>query len=148
MPTDYHHGVRVVELNDGTRPIRTIETAVAGIVCTADDADAATFPLDTPVLLTNPQAYIGKAGDKGTLARTLDAITDQTNPLTVVVRVAGGASEAETTSNLIGTTTAAGRYTGMKALLAARNRFGVAPRILAVPGLDSLPVGTELVTIA
>ncbi|AXV96169.1 phage tail sheath protein [Ralstonia pseudosolanacearum] len=148
MPTDYHHGVRVVELNDGTRPIRTIETAVAGIVCTADDADAAAFPLDTPVLLTNPQAYIGKAGDKGTLARTLDAITDQTNPLTVVVRTAAGASEAETTSNLIGTTTAAGRYTGMKALLAARNRFGVTPRILAVPGLDSLPVGTELVSIA
>ncbi|MDB0554284.1 phage tail protein, partial [Ralstonia solanacearum] len=67
MPTDYHHGVRVVELNDGTRPIRTIETAVAGIVCTADDADASAFPLDTPVLLTNPQASIGKAGDKGTL---------------------------------------------------------------------------------
>ncbi|MCK4151991.1 phage tail sheath protein [Ralstonia pseudosolanacearum] len=148
MPTDYHHGVRVVELNDGTRPIRTIETAVAGIVCTADDADAATFPLDTPVLLTNPQAYIGKAGDTGTLARTLDAITDQTNPLTVVVRTAAGASEAETTSNLIGTTTAAGRYTGMKTLLSARNRFGVTPRILAVPGLDSLPVASELATIA
>ncbi|OIT13456.1 phage tail protein [Ralstonia solanacearum] len=148
MPTDYHHGVRVVELNDGTRPIRTIETAVAGIVCTADDADPATFPLDTPVLLTNPQAYIGKAGDTGTLARTLDAIIDQTNPLTVVVRTAAGASEAETTSNLIGTTTAAGRYTGMKALLSARNRFGVTPRILAVPGLDSLPVASELATIA
>ncbi|WP_459198415.1 phage tail sheath protein [Ralstonia pseudosolanacearum] len=148
MPTDYHHGVRVVELNDGTRPIRTIETAVAGIVCTADDADAVAFPLDTPVLLTNPQAYIGKAGNKGTLARTLDAITDQTNPLTVVVRTAAGASEAETTSNLIGTTTAAGRYTGMKALLSARSRFGVTPRILAVPGLDSLPVAAELATIA
>ncbi|WP_247392569.1 phage tail sheath protein [Ralstonia pseudosolanacearum] len=148
MPTDYHHGVRVIELNEGTRPIRTIETAVAGIVCTADDADADTFPLDKPVLLTNPQAYIGKAGSKGTLAHTLDAITDQANPATVVVRVATGTSESETTSHLIGSTNAAGRYTGMKALLTARNSLGVTPRILAVPGLDSLPVASELATIA
>ncbi len=148
MPTQYHHGVRVVEVNEGTRPIRAIATAVGGIVCTAEDADPATFPLDTPVLLSNPQQAIGKAGNKGTLAPTLDAITDQANPLTVVVRVAPGASEAETTSNLIGTTNAQGRFTGMKALLAAKNRFGVTPRILAVPGLDSLPVATELATIA
>ncbi len=148
MPAHYHHGVRVIEINEGTRPIRTIATAVGGIVCTAQDADAAVFPLNTPVLLTNPLASIGKAGDKGTLAQSLDAITDQANPLTVVVRVAEGETEAETTSNLIGTTTADGRYTGMKALLTARNRLGVTPRILAIPGKDSLPVATELAGIA
>ncbi|UBM11725.1 phage tail sheath protein [Cupriavidus metallidurans] len=148
MPTDYHHGVRVIEINEGTRPIRTIATAVPGIVCTAEDADAATFPLNTPVLLTNPMQALGKAGDKGTLAHSLDAITDQANPLTVVVRVATGESEAETTSNLIGTTSPDGRYTGMKALLAAKNRFGVTPRILAIPGMDNLPVATELAGIA
>lgn len=148
MPTDYHHGVRVVEINEGTRPIRTIETAVVGVVCTADDADIATFPLDKPVLLTNVQGAVGKAGTKGTLARTLQAIADQTSPFTVVVRVAEGKAEGETNSNLIGTTTADGRFTGMKALLAARNQLGVTPRILAVPGLDTLPVATELVSIA
>lgn len=148
MPTEYHHGVRVIEINEGTRPIRTIATAIGGIVCTSDDADATAFPLNTPVLLTNPQVAIGKAGDKGTLAPSLDAITDQANPVTVVVRVAKGATEAETTSNLIGTTNAQGRFTGMKALLAAKNRLGVTPRILAVPGLDSLPVASELATIA
>ena len=148
MPTDYHHGVRVIEINEGTRPIRTIETAVVGVVCTANDADAAAFPLDTPVLLTDVQGAIGKAGDKGTLARTLQAIADQTSPLTVVVRVAEGKAEGETTSNLIGTTNDQGRYTGMKALLAARNRFGITPRILAAPGLDSLPVASELAATA
>ncbi|WP_433867468.1 phage tail sheath protein [Ralstonia wenshanensis] len=148
MPTDYHHGVRVIEINEGTRPIRTIETAVAGVVCTASDADANAFPLDTPVLLTDVQGSVGKAGDKGTLARTLQAIADQTSPLTVVVRVAEGKAEGETTSNLIGTTNDQGRYTGMKALLAARNRFGVTPRILAAPGLDSLPVASELAATA
>ncbi|WP_460158713.1 phage tail sheath protein [Pseudomonas sp. S3_E11] len=146
--TDYLHGVRVIELNDGTRPIRTIPTAVIGMVCTADDADAAAFPFDTPVLLTNVQTAIGKAGTTGTLASSLQAIADQTRPYTIVVRVKEGATEEDTTSALIGTTTAEGKYTGMKALLTAKARVGMVPRILGVPGLDSLPVTTALVSIA
>lgn len=145
---DYLHGVRVIELNDGTRPIRTIPTAVIGMVCTAEDADAAFFPLDTPVLITNVQSAVGKAGVKGTLAASLQAIADQTKPYTIVVRVMEGADEAATTSALIGTTTADGKYTGMKALLAAKARLGMVPRILGVPGLDSLPVATALAGIA
>ncbi|UVM06410.1 phage tail sheath protein [Pseudomonas laurylsulfatiphila] len=148
MADEYHHGVRVLEINEGTRPIRTVSTAVIGLVCTAEDADATVFPLDTPVLITNVQAAIGKAGTQGTLAASLQAIADQTKPLTVVVRVATGADDAATTSNLIGTTTAAGKYTGMKALLAAKSRLQVTPRILGVPGLDTLPVATALVAIA
>ncbi|MDF2641528.1 MAG: major tail sheath protein [Pseudomonas sp.] len=145
---DYLHGVRVLELNDGTRPIRTIPTAVIGMVCTADDADATVFPLDTPVLLTNVQTAVGKAGTTGTLAASLQAIADQTKPYTIVVRVKAGATEAETASALIGTTTADGKYTGMKALLAAKTKVGMVPRILGVPGLDSQPVATALASIA
>ncbi|QZA52575.1 phage tail sheath protein [Pseudomonas sp. 2hn] len=148
MADEYHHGVRVLEINEGTRPIRTVSTAVVGLVCTADDADPAMFPLDTPVLLTSVQGAIGKAGDTGTLATSLQAIAEQTQPATVVVRVAKGATDAETTSNLIGTTTETGKYTGMKALLAAKTRLKVTPRILGVPGLDTLPVATALTAIA
>ncbi len=135
--SDYHHGVRVVEINDGTRTISTVSTAVVGLVCTADDADVAAFPLNTPVLLTNVQAAIAKAGSKGTLAASLQAIADQSKPVTVVVRVAEGATAAETISNLIGTTDENGQYTGMKALLTAQTQLDVKPRILGVPGLDS-----------
>lgn len=145
---DYLHGVRVLEINEGTRPIRTVSTAVIGLVCTAEDADATVFPLDTPVLITNVQTAIGKAGTQGTLAASLQAIADQTKPLTVVVRVAKGATDAATVTNLIGTTTVDGKYTGMKALLAAKSRLHVVPRILGVPGLDTLPVATALVAIA
>lgn len=148
MPADYHHGVRVLEINEGTRTIRTVSTAVIGLVAVADDADATFFPEDTPVLITDVNAAIGKAGSKGTLAASLDAIADQAKPMVVVVRGRQGETEAETTSNLIGTTTAAGRMTGMKALLSAQTRLNVKPRILGVPGLDSLPVATELATIA
>ncbi|ACO79885.1 Phage P2 tail sheath FI-like protein [Azotobacter vinelandii CA] len=154
MPGDYHHGIRTVELTDGTRPIRTVSTAVIGIVCTGSDADAAAFPLDTPVLLTDVQTAIGKAGDLGTLAPSLDAIADQTNAVTVVVRVADGegadaaAQAADQVSKIVGTTTAQGQMTGLKALLASQARLGVKPRLLGVPGLDSLPVATELASIA
>lgn len=148
MATDYHHGVRVIEVSDGTRPIRTIETAVVGFVATAEDADATAFPLDRPVLVTDVATAIGNAGVTGTLARTLDAIKDHGNPAIVVVRVAEGADEAETTSNVIGTTTAEGQKTGLQALTAAKSLLGVSPRILGVPGLDTQAVATELASIA
>jgi phage tail sheath protein FI len=154
MPTSYHHGVRVLEINEGTRPIRTISTAVIGMVCTASDADAAVFPLDTPVLLTDVLSAIGSAGVLGTLAKSLDAIADNASPFTIVVRVADGdgiddaAKAADQTSKIIGTVTAEGKYTGLKALLAAKAKVSVTPRILGVPGLDSLPVATELVAVA
>lgn len=144
---DYHHGVRVLELNQGTRSISTVSTAVIGMVCTGSDADATTFPLDTPVLLTNVQAAVGKAGTKGTLATSLQAIADQSKPVVVVVRVADGASAAELQSNLIGGVVA-GRYTGMKALLASKAKLGVTPRILGIPGLDTQAVTTALLPIA
>ncbi len=154
MSTEYHHGVRVLEINEGTRPIRTVATAVVGMICTASDADPVTFPLNKPVLLTDVLTASGKAGELGTLASSLDAIADQASPVTVVVRVADGegadeaAQAADQTSKIVGGVTADGQYTGLKALLAAEAQLGVKPRILGVPGLDSLPVTTELVATA
>ncbi|HBH6913387.1 TPA: phage tail sheath protein [Serratia marcescens] len=144
---DYHHGARVVEINDGTRVISTVSTAIVGMVCTAEDADASVFPLDTPVLITDVLAASGKAGKKGTLAASLRAIAEQAKPVTVVVRVATGKDAAETTSNIIGGANAEGRYTGMKALLSAQAELGVKPRILGVPGLDNQEVATALAGI-
>ncbi|WP_175253466.1 phage tail sheath protein [Pseudomonas sp. BMW13] len=154
MPTGYHHGVRVIEINEGIRPIRTIATAVVGLVATASDADAAFFPLNTPVLLTDVLSAIGKAGTLGTLAASLAAIAANASPFTVVVRVADGegaddaAKQADQISKLVGTVTADGQYTGLKALLGAKAKLGVTPRILGVPGLDALPVANELISIA
>ncbi len=145
--SDFHHGVQVVEINDGTRVISTVSTAIIGMVCTASDADTTTFPLNTPVLITNVLSAVGKAGKKGTLAAALLAIADQSKPVTVVVRVAEGKDEAETISNVIGGSDENGKYTGMKALLDAMSVTGVKPRILGAPGLDSLPVATALASV-
>ncbi|REC90907.1 phage tail sheath protein [Pantoea ananatis] len=148
MAQDYHHGVRVIEVNEGTRTITTVSTAIIGMVCTGDDADAATFPLNRPVLLTDILTASGKAGTTGTLAASLDAIADQAKPLVVVVRVAQGATEAETSANIIGGVTDDGMRTGMQALLAAQTVCGVKPRILGVPGHDTKAVATELLSVA
>ena len=109
MAQDYHHGVRVVEVNEGTRSITTVSTAIVGMVCTGDDADAKMFPLNKPVLITDVLTASGKAGESGTLARSLDAIADQAKPVTIVVRVPQGETEDETTTNIIGAVTAEGK---------------------------------------
>ncbi|WP_034911908.1 phage tail sheath protein [Erwinia sp. 9145] len=151
--SDFHHGVQVVEINDGTRVISTVSTAIIGMVCTGSDADTATFPLNEPVLITNVQSAIAKAGKKGTLAASLQAIADQAKPVIVVVRVEEGTGDdseaalAQTLSNIIGTTDENGKYTGLKALLTAEAVTGVKPRILGVPGLDTLEVATALAPI-
>lgn len=145
---DYHHGVRVVEVNEGTRTIRTVSTSVIGMVCIASDADALTFPLNKPILITNVLASIAKAGTQGTLKKSLEAISDQVNTFVIVVRVEAGADESATTANIVGTVTPDGDYTGIKALLAAQSLVGVKPRILGVPGLDNLPVATALAAAA
>lgn len=146
--TDYHHGVRVLELNEGTRPIRTINTSIIGLVATADDANSAAFPLNTPVLVTNVLAAIGKAGVTGTLAKSLRAISDQGRPVVIVVRVDEGATVGETNTNVIGGVTEAGQYTGMQALLAAQSQLGIKPRILGAPGLDTQAVAAALGVLA
>ncbi|WFF38027.1 phage tail sheath protein [Moraxella nasibovis] len=145
--TDYHHGVKVLEINEGTRPIRTVSTAVIGLVATASDADAQFFPENTPVLITNVQSAVGKAGKQGTLAKSLQAISDQTNAITVVVRVPHHDDESTQASAIVGTTEN-GVYTGMKALLTAEAKLGVKPRILGAPGLDTPAVATALAAVA
>jgi len=146
MP-DYHHGVRVIETTDGTRPIATVATAIIGLIATSDDADDTYFPTDTPVLITNIRAAIGFAGTDGTLKGTLQAIADQCQTPTVVVRVASAADAQEQDAAVIGDNDS-GTYTGLQALLAAPTKLGVTPRIIGAPGLDSQAVTTAMVAVA
>jgi len=150
MPNDYHHGVRVVEATSGARTLTVPSTAVIGLVATGEDADVAAFPLNTAVLVTDVQAAIGKAGSAamGTLLPDLQAINAQTKPIVIVVRVAKGVDEAATSSNVIGTTDANGRLTGMQALLGAQGRLGIKPRIIGAPGLDTPAVSVALAIVA
>lgn len=154
MPTaNYHHGIRVTEINEGSKALRVISTAVIGLVATASDADAAAFPLNKPVLFTSIAKAQAKAGTLGTLASALESIADQSRPVLVIVRVPDGvgatdeAKAADQISKVVGTF-AGGVRTGIQALLDAESNLGVKPRIIGAPGLDTKPVAEALTAVA
>ncbi|TPG14374.1 phage tail sheath subtilisin-like domain-containing protein [Sphingomonas oligophenolica] len=147
MVDQYHHGISLVEVSDGARSLAIVATAVIGLVVTGPAADAAAFPLDRPVLITDIATAIGKAGVTGTMKRALTAIADQVKTPIVLVRVAPGADEAETSAAVIGTTTD-GIKSGLQALLAAEAQVGIRPRILGCPGLDTEEVTAALIVVA
>lgn len=142
-----HHGITANEYTEGVRSISDISTAIIGMVCTAEDADAKVFPLNTPIFATSAYDLLAKAGTKGTLAKSLDAIVDQADAQVVIVRVAESKNAEEQKANVIGTAEG-GIYTGLKALRRAQAVTGYTPKILGCPELDSQDVLTELVGVA
>ncbi|MCG5240103.1 phage tail sheath C-terminal domain-containing protein [Azospirillum doebereinerae] len=142
MPEQFLHGVEVVEIDNGPRPIRTVKSSIIGVIGTAPDADATAFPLDTPVLVAGSRAAAAKLdliGDgKGTLPAALDLIFDQIGAMVVVIRVAEGTgvdAAGTTLANVLGGVDGVtGHYRGVHALLSARTELGVVPRILCAPG--------------
>lgn len=148
------HGLTLTESTSGARSLATSSMAVIGIIATASAAagaattalDAA-FPLDTPVLVTNIVDAIGKAGTGGTLLPALEAIADQVTPVLVVVRVAEGEDDAQTSAHVIGGNVG-GVKTGLQALISAKSVVNVRPRIIGAPGLDSATVAAQLVIAA
>ena len=73
MPDHFLHGVEVVQIDDGLRPIRTVKSSIIGLIGTAMAADAAKFPLDTPVLITGPRAALD-LGLTGSLKDAYEAV--------------------------------------------------------------------------
>lgn len=147
MSAARHHGITTKEYTTGVRSISDISTSIIGMVCTADDADDATFPLNTPVFHTSAYDVLGKAGEKGTLAKSLDGIIDQADAQVIIVRVAGSDDANELKTNVIGS--ASGNvYTGIHALKQARSLTGYTPKIIGAPELDSQDVITNLIAYA
>lgn len=150
MPTQFLHGVEVVEIDTGTRPIQTARSSVIGLIGTAPDADAAKWPLNTPVLVAGKRSDAAGLGASGTLAPAIDDIFDQIGAMVVVVRVADDADPAAQTSSITGgIDDDTGAYEGLQAFLAAESIVGVAPRILIAPEFSQTPaVVAEMVAIA
>ncbi len=153
MSETFLHGVEVLQIDDGPRPIQTVRSSVIGLIGTAPDADPAVFPLNTPVLIAGSRleaAGLDTVGDgEGTLPDAMDAIFDQAGAVVVVVRVDEGASLAETIANVVGGVDGdTGAYEGVQAFLAAESVLGFAPRILCAPGFTSeRPTGVTSVAV-
>lgn len=143
MSENFLHGVDVVEIDNGPRPIQTVRSSVIGIVGTAPLADETAFPLNTPVLIAGSLREAAKlvakedseSKGRGTLPDALDSIFDQAGAVVVVIRVEQAEEDTQTTANVIGAVDGStGDYTGCKALLGAESKLGVVPRILVAPG--------------
>jgi phage tail sheath protein FI len=154
MSDAYLHGVEVVELTDGARTITVKATSIIGLVGTAPYADAAKFPLDTPVLVTSSaQAAFLKAtlpdnaliNAEGTLPQAYAAIFDQVNTPIVVIRVAANAVAATQQTLVVG---AADERTGVYGLLAAKAMTGAKPKILIAPGFTHQQTGNAANPVA
>lgn len=83
MP-DYHHGARVIEVTDGARPIRTVNSAVIGVVITAPKG-----PVNIPTLIAGSRTKFATTfgAGVGTASKVQDAIFDQIGALCVVINV-------------------------------------------------------------
>lgn len=155
MPETFLHGVQVIEIDTGPRPIRTVRSSVIGIVGTAPGADPVAFPLNTPVLVAGSRAEAAKLdvtpdhSGGGTLPAALDGILDQIGAVVVVVRVADGANEAETVANVLGGTNAlTGQYEGVHALLGAESVLGHSPRIICAPGFTHQRAANGILSVS
>lgn len=140
MPDQFLHGVEVVQIDDGLRPIRTVKSSIVGLIGTAMLADAAKFPLDTPVLITGPR-QAADLGLTGTLKDAYEAVYSQGVNVAVVIRVDEGVDDAATLANVVGDATAG---TGVYGFLNASSVTGQTPRILAAPGFTSTPAASPL----
>lgn len=130
--TAFHHGISAQEVASGILPMRNANVSVIGLVVTSTDADDDMYPLDTPVLLTGiTQDNIDKSGTTGTLRSVLQTIRDIHNPTVVILRV----TEPLNVDTL-------------DVLLTCQSRFGLMPKRLGAPEIDTPDVVLKLVSIA
>lgn len=148
MSTDFLHGVEVITVDGGPRPIQTIRSAIIGLVGTAPAATVGAFPLNTPVLVNSRGGFAG-VGATGTLPKALKGIFAQFSPFVVVVRVEEGVTPAETLANIIGgVDVTTGARSGIQAFKDSQAQLGVSPMLLIAPGFTGdRPTGLSAVNV-
>ena len=92
MPASFLHGVETIEIEKGARTIRTVKTAVIGLVGTAplEDVDAEYRTVNEPTLILNEidaVKYFGSPKNGYTIPQALQAIFDQGAGVVIVVNV-------------------------------------------------------------
>lgn len=92
MPANFLHGIETIEIVKGPRPIRTVKSAVIGLVGTAPifEADADKQSVNQPVLCLSDRhdaQYFGTARAGFTIPQALDAIRDQGGATVIIINV-------------------------------------------------------------
>ncbi len=143
MPASYLHGVETIEIEKGARTIRTVKTAVVGLVGTAPihNVDEEYKTINEPVLISSDVdavKYFGNATDGFTIPQALDAIFDQGAGVVLVVNVFDPEKHNSvsdvTKADIIGSVDAnTGKRTGMQAFKDCYSLFGFFPKTIIAP---------------
>ena len=143
MPASYLHGVETIEIEKGARTIRTVKTAVVGLVGTApiQNVDDEYKTINEPVLISSDVdavKYFGNATDGFTIPQALDAIFDQGAGVVLVVNVFDPEKHNSvsdvTKADIIGSVDAnTGKRTGMQAFKDCYSLFGFFPKTIIAP---------------
>lgn len=144
-------GIGITRTDDEARPAIFGDLSVVGIIGTAPDANATTFPLDAPVFMYSDDAtMLAALGDGGTLGDAVKLVNSQLGEFqvsakVVVVRVTEGADVGETIANIVGD----GVATGLTAFVKAGPDLGFTPRLLCAPGFTSQrETGLDAITVS
>jgi len=144
MP-DFLHGVEVIDVADGIRPINIVRSSVIGLIGTAPLADPDIFPLNTPVVIAGERTKASALGADGTLAQAVDDIFDQIGAVIIVVRVPedvftpnapiiGLKDSALADCAVTGVSDVDGTPVGVNVFTIAEQITGFAPKLLVAPG--------------
>jgi phage tail sheath protein FI len=143
MPASFLHGVETIEIEKGARTIRTVKTAVIGLVGTApmEDVDAEFRTVNEPTLILNEidaVKYFGKHKAGFTIPQALKAIFDQGAGIVIVVNVFNPETHDSVADVTIGDingsiNTATNKRTGMKAFEDCYSLFGYYPKTIIAP---------------
>jgi len=158
MAASFLHGVETIEIEKGARTIKTVKTAVIGLVGTAPihNVDEEYRTINEPTLILNEidaAKYFGSVTDGFTIPSALKAIFDQGAGIVIVVNVFDPEKHKEVTDvtkgDIIGSIDAdTGKRLGMKAFEDSYSLFGYFPKTIIAPVYcEDTAVVTEIKTL-
>lgn len=143
MPASFLHGVETIEIEKGARTIKTVKTAVVGLVGTApiQDVDEDFRTVNEPTLILNEidaVKYFGKSTLGYTIPQALQAIFDQGAGVVIVVNVFDPEKHTDvsevTKGDIIGSVDEiTNKRLGMKAFEDCYSKFGYFPKTIVAP---------------
>lgn len=139
----YFHGVKLGESADTPQLLRVQNFGVTFINGTAPEADSATFPINTPTLVTS-LAQAALLGEEGTLPDDVTACLGEGGSYIIVNRVEHDEDPATLEANLIGDPTA---RTGLYSALRAKALLGIQPRVIVTAGNTGAFIDDGVVSI-
>lgn len=141
--TSFFHGVTVSLVDSGPRSIAVPSSSIIGMANTYTPGADRAAP-NVPVQLTSYREAVAAFGEGSAVAKAARAIYAQSKAVIVGVGVPAVSEPAALTSFIIGGVSAGGQRTGLQALLDAKSKFNVQPRLILAPGFS----GTQAVATA